>query len=313
MLSYTHFTHDERISLHNFLKDGLGIREIARRLGRNPSTISREIKRNSSSKGYHHWRAQVLTICRRRHQRRTALKAGTTQYDYTLEKLLNMWPPEAIANRFRLENPGQILSASTIYRAIRRGTFPDISVRENLRRRGKNRNYVHHNTAIRPTRLIPDWPDAIKSRARLGDFEGDTVYGGVGKGLLVTLVDRRSRFLLAGKLSSRNAAETREVMQQLLAGHTVRSISLDNGTEFAEFSLLEEHVGAPVYFAEPHKPWQRGTNENTNGLLRFFFPKGYDFRSLTQAQLDVVVDLLNDRPRKCLGWKTPREVFVALA
>ena len=93
----------------------------------------------------------------------------------------------------------------------------------------------------------------------------------------------------------------------------MRSISLDNGTEFAEFSLLEEHVGAPVYFAEPHKPWQRGTNENTNGLLRFFFPKGYDFRSLTQAQLDVVVDLLNDRPRKCLGWKTPREVFVALA
>ena len=312
-MSYTHFTHDERISLHNFLKDGLGIREIARRLGRDPSTISREIKRNSSSKGYHHWRAQVLAICRRRHQRRTALKTGTPQYDYTREKLRNMWPPEAIANRFRLEHPGQVLSTSTIYRAIRRGTFSDISARENLRRRGKNRNYVHHNTAIRPTRLIPDWPDEIKARTRLGDFEGDTVYGGIGKGLLVTLVDRRSRFLLAGKLSSRNAAETRAVMQQLLSGHTVRSISLDNGTEFAEFSLLEEHVGAPVYFAEPHKPWQRGTNENTNGLLRFFFPKGCDFHTLTQAQLDVVVDLLNDRPRKCLAWKTPREVFVALA
>ena len=118
MLSYTHFTHDERISLHNFLKEGLGIREIARRLGRDPSTISREVKRNSSSKGYHHRRAQVLTISRRRQQRRTALKPGTPQYDYTLEKLRNMWPPEAIANRFRLENPGQILSTSTIYRAI---------------------------------------------------------------------------------------------------------------------------------------------------------------------------------------------------
>ena len=313
MSSYVHFTHDERISLHNFLKEGLGVREIARRLGRNPSTISREIKRNSSSKGYHHWRAQILTICRRRYQRRTALKPGTPKYDYALEKLSCKWPPEAIANRFRLENPGQILSTSTIYRAIRRGTFPGISARENLRRRGKNRNYVHHDTAVKPTRRIPEWPDEIKERARLGDFEGDTVYGGIGKGLLVTLVDRRSRFLLAGKLSSRNAAETREVMQQLLSGHTVRSISLDNGTEFAEFRLLEEHIGAPVYFAEPHKPWQRGTNENTNGLLRFFFPKGYDFRTLTQAQLDVVVDLLNDRPRKCLGWKTPREVFVALA
>ncbi len=245
MLSYTHFTHDERISLHNFLKDGLGIREIARRLGRSPSTISREIKRNSSSKGYHHWRAQILTICRRRYQRQTALKPGTPQYDYTLEKLHRMWPPEAIANRFRLEHPGQVLSTSTIYRAIHRGTFPGISARENLRRRGKNRNYVHHNTAISPTRLITEWPDAIKARARLGDFEGDTVYGGIGKGLLVTLVDRRSRFLLAGKLSSRNAAETREVMQQLLSGHTVRSISLDNGTEFAEFRLLEEHIGGP--------------------------------------------------------------------
>ena len=313
MLSYTHFIHDERICLHNLVHEGLSIRQIACRLGRSPSTISRELKRNSSSKGYHHWRAQILTICRRRQQHRTALPPGSPQYDYTLEKLQRLWPPEAIANRFRLENPGQMLSTSTIYRAIRRGAFPGVSARKNLRRRGKNCNYVHHNTKIQPARLIPDWPEAIRNRSRLGDFEGDTVYGAIGKGLLVTLVDRRSRFLLAGKISSRNAAETREMMQQLLAGHTVRSISLDNGTEFAEFRLLEQNVGAPVYFAEPHKPWQRGTNENTNGLLRFFFPKGSDFRNLTQAQLDVVVDLLNDRPRKCLGWKSPREVFVALA
>ena len=313
MLSYTHFTHDERICLHNLVREGLSIRQIACRLGRSPSTISRELKRNSSSKGYHHWRAQILTICRRRHQHRTALPPGSPQYDYTLEKLQCQWPPEAIANCFRLENPGQTLSTSTIYRAIRRGAFPGVSARKNLRRRGKNRHYVHHNTKIQPTRLIPEWPEAIRNRSRLGDFEGDTVYGAVGKGLLVTLVDRRSRFLLAGKISSRNATETREMMQRLLAGHTVRSISLDNGTEFAEFRLLEQNVGVPVYFAEPHKPWQRGTNENTNGLLRFFFPKGSDFRTLTQAQLDVVVDLLNDRPRKCLGWKSPREVFVALA
>lgn len=313
MSSYIHFTHDERICLHQLLKEGLGVREIARRLGRSPSTISREIKRNSSSKGYHHRRAQILTVCRRRQQQRTALKPDSPQYSYTLEKLRDKWPPEAIANRYRMEHPGQILSTSTIYRAIHRKAFPDISARKNLRRRGKNPHYVHHNTSISPTRRIPDWPDEIRERARLGDYEGDTVYGGKGKGLPVTLVDRRSRFLLAGRIMSRTAVETREMIQQLLEGHTVKSISLDNGTEFAEFRLLEEHVGAPVYFAEPHKPWQRGTNENTNGLLRFFFPKGYDFRTLTQAQLDVVVDLLNDRPRKCLGWKTPREVFVALA
>ncbi len=167
-----------------------------------------------------------------------------------------------------------MLSTSTIYRAVRRVTFSGISAREKLRCRGKNRNCVHHDTAIRPTRLIPERPDAVKARARLGDVEGDTVCGGIGKGLLVTLVDRRSRFLLAGKLSNRNAAETRAVMQQPLTEYTVRSISLDNGTEFAEFWLLEEHIGAPVYFAKLYKPWQRGTNENANGILRFFLPQG---------------------------------------
>lgn len=142
--------------------------------------------------------------------------------------------------------------------------------------------------------------DAIKVRDRLGDFEGDTVYGGISKGLLVTSVDRRSWFLLAGKLSSRNAAETRAVMQQRLGEYMVRSISLNNGTEFAEFWLLEEHIGAPVYFAELHKPWQRGTNENANGILRFFFPKGCDFRAVSQECVDAIVALINSRPRKCL-------------
>ena len=103
------------------------------------------------------------------------------------------------------------------------------------------------------------------------------------------------------------------VIEQLLNNHIVKSISLDNGSEFSEFRILEENLKAPVYFAEPHKPWQRGTNENTNDILRFFFPKGYDFRQLTQAQLDVVVDLINNRPRKCLGWKSPKEIYVALA
>ena len=98
----------------------------------------------------------------------------------------------------------------------------------------------------------------------------------------------------------------------MLNNHIVQSISLDNGSEFSEFRILEENLNAPVYFAEPHKPWQLGTNENTNDILRFFFPKGYDFRQLTQAQLDVVVDLINNRPRKCLGWKSPKEIYVAL-
>ena len=112
-----------------------------------------------------------------------------------------------------------------------------------------------------------------------------------------------------GLLQSRNADETRKVIQKLLNGFPAKSISLDNGAEFSEFRELESALTAPIYFAEPHKPWQRGTNENTNDIVRFFFPKGFDFRTISQELVDIVSDLINNRPKKCLDWKTPAEVF----
>ena len=169
----------------------------------------------------------------------------------------------------------------------------------------RNSNY----NSIQPDRIIPQWPEEICRRTRIGDWEGDTVYGGIGKGLLVTQVDRKSRFLRAGLLAKRDALLTKEVICQLLKGLPVKSISLDNGSEFAEFRALEKELCIVIYFAEPHKPWQRGTNENTNDLLRFFFPKGFDFRTITQETVDYIVNLINNRPRKCLGWKSPAEVF----
>ena len=268
MLSYIHFTHDERVCLQKLLSEGKSFRQIASMLGRSPSTISREVKRNSSKTPtdrnsdnkyhYHHWRAQTLAICRQKQMRRIALKPGSFKYNYVADKLNLFWSPEQIAMRMRLDYPGQIVGTSTIYRYIKRNEFPKITKRTHLRRKGKNRNYVHHNSnTIHPERIIPEWTDEIKNRSRIGDWEGDTVYGGVGKGLIVTLVDRKSRFLRAGKLSTKNAEETRLVIQQLLDNYVVKSISLDNGSEFAQFKLLEENVEAPVYFAEPHKPWQR--------------------------------------------------------
>lgn len=323
MLSYIHFTHNERICLQNLLSEGKSLRQIASVLGRSPSTISREIKRNhikypkhkSNNKyHYHHWRAQILTICRRKQDRRTALKPNSFKYNYIIEKLNQFWSPEQISMRLRTDYPDQIVGVSTIYRYIKRKDFSGITQRTHLRRKGKNRHLVHKNCyVIHPPRRIPEWTEEIKSRSRIGDWEGDTIYGGIGKGLVVTLVDRKSRFLRAGLLNSRNAEETRNVIEQMLSGHAVYSLSLDNGSEFADFKILEENINAPVYFAEPHKPWQRGTNENTNDILRFFFPKGYDFHKLTQARLDAIVDMINARPRKCLNWKSPREIFVALA
>ena len=327
-MSYTHFTLDERKYLQQLLSEGKSFRKIAEILGRSPSTISREVNRNrakykphrkpDNDYWYNHWRAQNLYIRRRREQCRQALKPKTKEWKYIVAKLKEYWSPESISGRwhdkFPKRNP---ICASTIYRYIKLGRFPKITEKENLRRRGKrsfprNSNY---NT-IQPDRTIPQWPEKIVNRTRIGDWEGDTVYGGVGKGLLVTLVDRKSRLLKMGLLSSRSAEGTRKVIERLLSGLPVKSINLDNGSEFSEFRELEENLDTLVYFAEPHKPWQRGTNENTNDIVRFFFPKGFDFRTVTDEDVQVVEDLINNRPRKCLGWKTPAEVLaesVALA
>ena len=138
---------------------------------------------------------------------------------------------------------------------------------------------------------------------------GDTLCGGGGKGGAVTLVDRKSGWICGRVVHSRQASETREAILEALKDKPVHSLSLDNGSEFAEFRELEEQLEAPVYFAEPHKPWQRGCNENANGLLRFFFPKGCNFLEVSQAEFNRVLDLINHRPRKRLGWLSPFDVF----
>ena len=318
MSSYTHFTLEERKYLQELLGQGYNLHKIASFLGRATSSVSREIKRNQSktkSKAdnpyrYHHWRAHICATSRRSQKRRTAIPKGSPVYEYVLEKLQLFWSPEQIAARWKLEHPGETLSFSTIYRYIRWKMLPGINKKTHLRRRGKNKNLVHHNSiAIQPDRRIPEWSEEIIQRSRIGDWEGDTVYGGIGKGLIVTLVDRKTRFLRACLVSSRDAEETRLAIQQALKDMPVSSLSLDNGTEFAQFRELEEELNTLIYFAEPHKPWQRGTNENTNDILRFFFPKGFDFRSITDDDLQAVVDSINNRPRKCLAWRSASEIF----
>lgn len=323
MKSYTHFTLEERKFLQQLLSEGYSFRKIADVLGRNVSSVSREVNRNKSKYPtkknsnnkfhYHAWRAQVLSITRRRENKRWRLNPGTEEWEYITDKLNLFWSPEAISERWKLDHPDKDgFGYSTIYRYIKSNQFADISRKTHLRRRGKlrlPRNSCYNS--IQPERIIPEWPEVIKQRARIGDWEGDTVYGGVGKGLLVTQVDRKSRFLCAALLPKREAVLTRETIVKMLRNLPVHSISLDNGSEFSDFRNLEKELQTQVYFAEPHKPWQRGTNENTNDMLRFFFPKGFDFRSVSQDDVDFVVHLLNNRPRKCLGWLTPTEIFFA--
>ena len=322
ILSYTHFTLDERKYLQKLLSEGLSIRKISEILERAPSSVSREIRRNrakykphhkpDNKYWYNHWRANNLYILRRRNQDRAALKPGTEEWDYIISGLEHYWSPAAIAGRWHLEHPDRKpLCVSTIYRYIKQGKFPRITAKSHLRRRGKHmlpRSSCYNS--IQPDRIIPQWPDTIRSRTRIGDWEGDTVYGAVGKGLLVTLVDRKSKLLRMGLLVKRSAEETRLVIEKRLKGLPVKSISLDNGSEFSEFRKLEQDLSTLVYFAEPHKPWQRGINENTNDIVRFFFPKGFDFRTITDEDVQFVEDLINNRPRACLNWKTPAEVFL---
>ena len=307
--------------LYRVLSEKLSLRKIADILDRNVSSISREIKRNkakykphkspSNDYWYHAWRAQNLYIRRRREHLQAALSPGTAAWDFILEGLKSGWSPEAICGRWHRQYPERkTLCASTIYRYIRQKKLPGITAQKHLRRHGKrmmprNSNY----NSVQPDRIIPQWPDEIRNRSRIGDWEGDTIYGGIGKGLLISLVDRKSRFLRLGFIPSRNAEETALKIASLLDQLPVRSVSLDNGSEFSDFHQIEDQLKTLVYFAEPHKPWQRGTNENTNDIVRFYFPKGFDFRSVSESDIQEVEDLINHRPRKCLNWASPAEIF----
>lgn len=312
MQSYTHFTREERIRLQEFKKKGLSIREMARQLGRSPSSVSRELNRNSNKNGsYHNWRATIRYICRRKKCRpATRLLPGTELYEYVCRGLSKFWSPECIAATWNLLHPENRIAFSTIYRWLKNGLLKGFSRKKHLRRRGKRRCCSNSNfNTIHPDRLIQDWPEEIRKRSRIGDWEGDTVYGGIGKGFLTTCVDRKTRFLVVGRVATRKPDATMDAIVASLKGMPVHSLSLDNGSEFSLFREMEKKLKAPIYFAKPHAPWERGTNENTNGLLRFFFPKGFDFRSLSDEDLQFVVNLINNRPRKCLGWRSPAQLF----
>ena len=182
-----------------------------------------------------------------------------------------------------------------------------------MRHRGKSRHrkgYVENRGKIAISNDIADRPAGAQNRSRRGHWEGDTVAGKTGKACLVTLVDRKTRFLVGGKSSAKRAADVNEVMLIALEGHPVKSITPDRGKEFAKHAEVTEALeGVKFYFLPPHHPWERGSNENTNGLLREYFPKGQDITDILDAYIQEMFDKLNRRPRKCLGYRTPYEGY----
>ncbi|GAB4174105.1 MAG: IS30-like element IS1655 family transposase [Geothermobacteraceae bacterium] len=321
-MSYTHLTPQERYVISHLKVAKFSIREIARRLGRHHTTISREIKRNGPQyPGGVYWYYFIEPgIQEKRHRARCYRRQSHAPLvRYVEEKLREDWPPEVIVARLKAEFPHDDkmrISHETIYRWVALDAREGGTLYRHLRRRHKCRRRQKRYGAGRrfiPGRVgIENRPAAAANRSRFGDWEGDLVVGRKGRGAIATHVERKSRFLMATLLPDRKAETFNEAAIPLfekLPGHLCQTLTLDNGKEFSQFKKLEAQTGLSVYFADPYAAWQRGTNENTNGLLRFYLPKGTDFKRLSVRKLQRIVDRLNNRPRKCLGYRTPQEVF----
>jgi len=306
MQSYEHFTLSDRIRLQELKKEGNSNAKIAKILGKHRSNIGRELKRNvTGDEMYQPFIATKRYIQRRKKCIRKQRLSNPELKAFVIKGFGMYWSPEIISARWKLET-NEKLCHSTIYRAVKVKLLPGIERKTHLRRRGKRKNKGNFAT-IKPIHTIHDRPLIANERGRLGDLEGDTVYGAIGKGSLLTLVDRQSRFLYCERFISRTSTAVQEAFKRALDGVSVNSITLDNGSEFAKFGEIEKQHNTTIYFADPHSPWQRGSNENINGLIRFFFPKGTDFQAVSDDAVRDVVNLINNRPRKCLHWLSPVE------
>ena len=309
-----HLMKEERDRIAQMHHRGMLQKDIAAALTRNPGTISRELQRNRVGGEYFAAQAHDLAQQRRR-ERPLQRKLDDPELNAAVRHgLTQEWSPEQIAGARRRAHPNEerrCVSARTIYTWIERDEQRE-HWKSLLRRRGK-RPYRRKKPANSgPAARIQNRPEVIEQRLRLGDFEGDTVLGPPGTGGLVTLVCRRSRYTLLTKIQSKDADHVhRRTKQRLqpLAAEQRRSLTFDNGTEFARCHRLEKHLGLELYFADPGCPYQRGTNENTNGLVRQYFPKGTDFRNISHAEVREAQNRLNERPRACLDFETPATVF----
>lgn len=320
---YLHLSIEERESILEKLAQGKTIRCIARELGRSASTISRELHRNKKPQGkYWPSKAQAADKQRRKRCRRKQLLANEELVRLVQHLWLDYhWSPEQISQRLRLEGNRLQISHATIYRGIRahRLEIKKLSHNERgvilrLRMKGRKGKKKEKNGRGRMAKAgsITQRPDAANERTEIGHWEGDTVLGILNSGRLVTMVDRATRYALVRKVESGAAEEVGQAMLRLLEGvppQARKSVTPDLGKEFYGYKTVEEAMKVRFYFPHPSSPWERPTNENFNGLLREFFPKRKSFKGLTQTEVDQAVCLINLRPRKCLGWKSPFEVF----
>jgi IS30 family transposase len=318
-MTYAQITLEERYAISALRKLGYSGAAIARELQRAPSTVSREVRRNAwRTDGRSYWadRAQSYTNRRRRVSRRNA-QFTAEEWAFVEDLLREDWSPEQIVGwcaRFKI----LAISHETIYRRIHTDRARGGTLYTHLRVMTKNlrKRYGTYDSRGRLAgkRHLSTRPAAATNRSRIGHWEGDTVLGNTQHGAcVVTLVERKSGFIAIGLLAQRTAANTNARLQQLITAQPrpVRTLTLDNGTEFHSYKALEAVVDTKCYFATPHHSWERGSNENANGLIRQYFRKRTSMEHLTQRDCQRVADKLNRRPRKRLGFRTPEEVYAA--
>jgi len=322
-MSYSHLTMDQRNVIYRMRFQGYSNAEIARCVGCHRGTIGRECQRNANVEGrYDPGNAQTLANSRRRAHLRRPRTGHPRLMTYVAQRLTDLWSPEQIAGRLANCPPPDLESLSISHTTIYRWIWSDPQRIQQFRpllriaRRPRRKPYgkPSRRGRIEGKRSIGDRPKEIDERTRLGDWEGDTVVGKGHKGVVLTCVDRASRYLVARKVDAcATGPVTRQLQQSLRRWPDAkrRSLTLDNGREFARPIELEKKLAMPIYFAHPYHSWERGTNENTNGLLRQYLPKGADLTPVTPEQLHAYVCQLNRRPRKCLDFQSPFEVFHA--
>ena len=318
-MNYRQLNAEERSALAALRSVGLSKAEIARQLGRHRSTVGRELPRNSAP--YDGWyrskRAQQRAHARRSRSRRNS-QFGREEWARVEELLRKKWSPEQVCGH--LARSGELaISHETIYRHVWRDLRAGGTLHTHLRwaRKQCRKRYGRHDSRGRLAgkRMIGERPPVVERRSRIGDWEIDTVMGeslGESSDCILTLVERKSGYVLIGKLKARTAAEANRALLELVARHPgrVKTITADNGTEFHWYAQVEAASAVKFYFATPHHSWERGTNENTNGLIRQYLPKGRSMKGVTQNKCNLIAKELNTRPRKRHDYKTPNECFL---
>jgi IS30 family transposase len=319
-ISARFLSEDERVRIADLHRAGEGVRAIARELGRSPATVSRELRRNVDpvSSVYRPQMAQRLAEQRRARPKTGKLVADLGLREFVQDRLKRRWSPEQIAHSLREEFPGQPcrhVVPETIYQAVYRSDLGGLcrdmpkALRSGRLFRASHRRADERRGRLVNMTMIDQRPPEAADRGVAGHWEGDLITGESNRSAIGTLVERRSRYVILLHLPGRHTAEAvRDAIidaMKDLPTHLRRSLTWDQGSEMASHAEIAQALGMPVYFCQKASPWQRPSNENTNGLLRQYFPKGTDLRRHDAQQLTAVADELNTRPRKTLDWDTP--------